>query len=177
MGNKTNKSKFLSLILRHQPELVGLKLDEHGWVNVSDLLAAVASKGITKEVLEDIVATDNKKRYKYSDDGLKIRASQGHSVNVDLGYKASTPPSVLYHGTDNKNYESIIKRGILKGSRTHVHLSADVTTAKTVGSRHGSSVWVITLNTKEMLDDGLEFFVSDNGVWLIDHVPVKYIKQ
>lgn len=170
-------SKFLSLVLRHQPGVIGLHLDESGWASVEELLQNIKTKGIDldRTALEHVVATNNKKRFALSEDGTKIRASQGHSVNVDLDYERSAPPLVLYHGTAQKNVQSILKEGVQKRSRQHVHLSKDKETAINVGSRHGKPV-VFEVNAGHMHNDGYAFYLSANGVWLTEEVPTVYLK-
>lgn len=173
-----NSSKFLSLILRHQPELIGIKLDPNGWVSVSELLTACKNKGksISLEELQFIVDTNNKKRFSFDQQKLRIRANQGHSINVDLGYEPKSPPSMLYHGTAKHHLEQILKTGILKKSRHHVHLSLSPETAKDVGKRHGVPI-VLSIQAFQMAQDGYVFYVSKNGIWLTEHVPPKYILQ
>lgn len=170
------KSKWLSKHLRHSPEKVGLKLEEGGWVLVADLLEAAKRNhmAMSCEQLEEVVADNNKQRFSFSEDGLKIRANQGHSVEVDLGLEATTPPAVLLHGTGAQNRVSILERGIEKGRRHHVHLSRDIETARQVGGRHGRP-FVFRVDAAQMHADGIQFFVSDNGVWLCDFVPPRYL--
>lgn len=167
-------SRKLSLILRHKPEVIGLNLDENGWAGVTELLRKFGQPPLSMEILEKVVATNDKKRFAFNDDKTKIRASQGHSIEVDLDLEAQIPPLVLFHGTASKNLQNIREQGLIKGSRQYVHLSADKTTAKKVGSRHGVPV-ILELKTQAMLDDGFKFYVSANGVWLIDNVPAKYL--
>jgi putative RNA 2'-phosphotransferase len=161
-------------VLRHKPETIGITLDPAGWVSIPVLLKAMAAHGrsIKRADLEQLVAEDAKTRY--SIDGNRIRANQGHSVAVDLGLEPVTPPEVLYHGTVGKFVRSISTEGINKGSRQHVHLSGDIATAKTVGGRRGVPV-VLTIDTARMLADGHKFYLSANEVWLTDHVPPQYI--
>jgi putative RNA 2'-phosphotransferase len=170
-------SKFLSLVLRHQPEKIGLKLDEAGWVAVSELMQACNAGGfpITRSLLEEVVQTNDKKRFAFSDDGLKIRASQGHSVEVELAYAPLAPPEILYHGTATRFLDSIKEQGLLKGQRHQVHLSADRETAVRVGARHGEPV-VLVITSGQMHTEGFLFYLSENRVWLTDHVPPRYIK-
>jgi putative RNA 2'-phosphotransferase len=170
-------SKFLSLVLRHQPEKIGITLDSAGWVGVRELLDALARNGspVTEAELRHVVETSDKKRFAFSEDGLRIRASQGHSVEVELGYQPATPPDVLYHGTVARFIPSIRATGLVKGQRHHVHLSRDVETAAKVGGRRGEAV-VLTVDAAGMARDGLAFYVSANGVWLTDHVPAEYIR-
>jgi putative RNA 2'-phosphotransferase len=170
-------SKFLSLVLRHQPEVIGLVPDEQGWVEVSELLQKMRVKGVAIdfETLEQVVATNDKKRFAFNGDKSRIRASQGHSIQVDLGYRENEPPDVLYHGTDRENKEAIVKEGLKKGKRHHVHLSTDRETAIKVGQRHGPP-FVFEVMAKEMHDEGYVFFVSENGVWLIESVPARFLK-
>lgn len=174
----TRISKFLSLVLRHKPETIGIQLDENGWVTVDMLLKQLGTHGhpVSKEILDHVVATNTKKRFAYNDDETKIRANQGHSVEVDLNYTPLQPPAILYHGTAERSLESIFKTGLEKKNRHHVHLSTDVSTALAVGSRYGKPV-LLTVAAGEMYTDGYNFYVSDNNVWLTDHVPVKYLKQ
>jgi len=174
---ETNRiSKFLSLVLRHQPELIGITLNEQGWVNVDELLQQAHKYGkiITLNMLNHVVETNAKKRFAFSDDKQKIRASQGHSVEVALGYEPQVPPQVLYHGTGSQSVDSILKTGLEKRSRQHVHLSADIDTAIKVGSRHGKPV-VLDVLAGEMHDKSYAFYLSANGVWLTDEVPAEYI--
>ena len=170
-------SKFLSLVLRHEPDKIGIKLDEQGWVSVAELLQQLTanSLAIDRTALQKVVDNNSKKRFAISDDGLKIRASQGHSVNIDLGYAEAIPPPVLYHGTAVKNVSAIQEKGLLKQQRHHVHLSADEATAYGVGQRHGKPV-VFRVLAGQMQEDGFVFYRSSNGVWLTDHVPANYLR-
>lgn len=169
-------SRLLSLVLRHKPEEIGISLDKNGWALVSDLLKGMAARGnkITMAELEEIVATNDKQRFSFNDNKTKIRANQGHSVKIDLDLKALVPPAVLYHGTAQKSINGIMKIGLDKMNRRHVHLSADKETALKVGSRHGKPV-ILEINSKAMHDIGHTFWQSENGVWLTDKVPVEYI--
>jgi putative RNA 2'-phosphotransferase len=170
-------SKFLSLILRHEPERVGLKLGEAGWVGVNELLQAVNANGValTLEELRHIVATSDKKRYALSEDGQQIRASQGHSVEVDLQYPPQTAPEVLYHGTATRFLDGIRKDGLQRMERHDVHLSAETKVTLQVGGRHGKPV-LLTIRAGEMHRAGFVFRCSANGVWLVDHVPPQFIE-
>ena len=168
-------SKFLSLILRHKPETVGISLDEHGWANVQELLNGMnKTTTIDMEMLEKIVAEDEKKRYSFNSDKMMIRANQGHSIQVDVELKKENPPDILWHGTGQKYVDSIDKDGLIAKSRLYVHLSTDYDMAKKVGSRHGKPV-VYLVDAGRMVKDGFEFFLSENGVWLTKHVPTEYI--
>ena len=172
-----NSSKFLSLILRHAPEKIGLALDSQGWADIGQLLALAAQHGrrLSREQLDEVVARDSKTRYAISDDGWRIRANQGHSLSaVDIGLPPSTPPAVLYHGTASRFVDAIRAGGLLPGSRNHVHLSSNHETAVAVGARHGKPV-VLTVDAAAMLAQGHVFYVSDNGVWLTPAVPVAFI--
>ncbi|SDF02398.1 RNA 2'-phosphotransferase [Chitinophaga filiformis] len=173
---KKSVSKFLSLILRHQPEVIGITLDENGWTDVDELIAKMNTSGhrISFDELEEVVETNDKQRFAFSDDYNKIRASQGHSVNISLGLDPQEPPEYLYHGTVAKFLDSIRKEGLQRMSRQHLHLSRDRETAMKVGSRRGIPV-ILNINTGAMHQDGFLFYLSDNGVWLTDHVPAKYI--
>jgi putative RNA 2'-phosphotransferase len=170
-------SKFLSLVLRHQPDRIGLKLDPAGWVSVEELLEACQSHGfpLTKSELGAVVAGSDKQRFSFSDDRLQIRANQGHSVNVDLGYQPTEPPEDLYHGTVERFLISILDGGLSKGKRHHVHLSADLDTAQKVGARRGIPV-ILRVMSGRMHRDGYLFFRSENGVWLTDKVPPEYLE-
>lgn len=167
-------SVFLSLVLRHKPEAAGITLDEHGWAEVSELLDGINATGrkIDMEMLEEIVRTDEKGRYSLK---TLIRANQGHSAPVDVELKETVPPEVLYHGTATKSLEAIRKEGIKPMNRLYVHLSKDLETATKVGARHGECV-ILKLNTKKMVEDGVKFYLSENGVWLTKYVDVKYIE-
>jgi putative RNA 2'-phosphotransferase len=171
-------SKFLSLVLRHRPERIGITLEPAGWVAVEDLLGALARHGfpVTREELGHVVAHNDKQRFAFSPGGERIRASQGHSVPVDLEYAPAVPPEILYHGTADRNLESIREKGLLKGQRHHVHLSPDRETALKVGRRYGRPV-VLRIKAGEMQREGFEFFVSANGVWLTGHVPARYLEE
>jgi putative RNA 2'-phosphotransferase len=170
---RTKISKRLSYILRHAPDSVGLTLDENGWANVHDLMTKFGSP-LSIEDLKEVVETNEKKRFAFNDDLTKIRASQGHSIEIDLAYQPTTPPEFLFHGTATRFIESIKKDGLVKGSRHHVHLSLDEVTARKVGARHGSPV-ILTLKSKEMYEAGYVFYVSENDVWLTEHVPTRFI--
>ena len=169
-------SKFLSLLLRHNPGAIGLELDGNGWANVDELIEKSSKKGKKFDLkdLKYIVKNCDKQRYTFNEDYTKIRANQGHSIKVDLDLKPSTPPEVLYHGTATRNLDSILKNGIHKSNRHHVHLSLDVGTATKVGQRHGKVV-ILQINAKQMNGDGHQFFLSKNNVWLTDFVDPKYI--
>jgi putative RNA 2'-phosphotransferase len=172
--NDTRTSKFLSLVLRHDPGRVGLTLDESGWVGVPELLDALARHGkqVSRSDLERIVRPDAKGRYDLAGD--RIRANQGHSVPVDLGLTGVVPPPLLYHGTAARVVESIRRTGIHRGARHHVHLSSDAETAVVVGSRRGQHV-VLVVDAAAMHADGHAFYRSANGVWLTDEVPARYL--
>ncbi|STR27993.1 RNA 2'-phosphotransferase [Janthinobacterium lividum] len=172
-----NTSKFLSLILRHAPEKIGLALDPQGWADIGQLLALAAQHGhrLSREQLDEVVARDSKTRYAISADGLRIRANQGHSLAaVDIGLPPATPPAMLYHGTASRFVDAIRAGGLLAGARKHVHLSSNQETAVVVGARHGKPV-VLTVDAAAMQAQGHVFYVSDNGVWLTQAVPVPFI--
>lgn len=173
--NKT--SKFISLILRHKPEMIGISLDEHGWASVSELLEGISKKQyIDMAILEKIVATDSKQRYSFNEDKTLIRANQGHSIPVDVELPVKKPPVILYHGTGEKYVSSIDEQGLVPKSRLYVHLSGDEVTAQIVGSRHGKPV-IYEIHASQMYNDGYCFYQSVNGVWLTKSVPVKYMKK
>lgn len=170
-------SIFLSLILRHKPGVIGISLDEHGWADVGELIAGVnKTRPLTMEMLEEIVRTDNKQRYSFSEDKRLIRANQGHSVKVDVELQEAEPPELLYHGTAERFVEAISKQGLLPMSRLYVHLSKDEQTAIKVGSRHGKPV-VFEVSAGQMCRDGHLFWLSVNGVWLTKNVPPEYLKR
>lgn len=169
-------SRFLSLVLRHKPEVIGITLDRAGWVDVEVLLEQLAkhNKVVTRAELERIVEEDDKKRYVLSEDGRRIKAAQGHSVDVELELKSETPPLTLYHGTVERFLPEIRKDGLRKMSRHHVHLSKDAETATSVGARRGEAI-ILQVAAKHMHNEGYKFFLTENGVWLTDHVPPQYI--
>ena len=169
-------SKFLSLILRHRPEKIGISLDENGWVDIDELIqkANANHRKLDFDVLKIIVQNNSKKRFTFNKDKTKIRANQGHSISVDLEFESKEPPATLFHGTGEKYVPSIKKEGLVKKNRNHVHLSTNIETALEVGRRHGKPV-IFEVDSKAMFDDGFDFFLSKNGVWLTDSVPVKYV--
>jgi putative RNA 2'-phosphotransferase len=172
----TKISRKLSYILRHHPDEIGLQLDEQGWGSVAYILEnlKVAGGPLSMEAIKEVVETNDKKRFAFNADCTMIRANQGHSVEVELGYSPQEPPALLFHGTASKSVQSIKNQGLVKGSRHHVHLSSDETTAKKVGQRHGVPV-ILKVKAKEMHDAGHVFFQSKNGVWLTDFVPIRFI--
>lgn len=176
MNNNRNTqiSKYLSLILRHQPESISLNLDTNGWADVGELLKKAKVK-FSLEELAEVVATNEKQRFGFNEDKSKIRANQGHSISVDLALLPQNPPAVLYHGTVAKFIRDIQQQGLKKMSRQHVHLSKDIETAKKVGNRRGIAK-ILTIRAEEMSKNGFLFFCSDNGVWLTDHVPAEFIE-
>jgi putative RNA 2'-phosphotransferase len=170
-------SKFLSLILRHEPAKFGVVLDAAGWVPVEALLSACARHGhaIDRAMLERVVAENDKKRFSFDESGERIRANQGHSVDVELGYEAAQPPDLLYHGTAVRFVDAIRAEGLKKMARHHVHLSADEVTARAVGQRHGKPA-VLVIDAAAMAAEGIAFYVSANKVWLVEHVPARFIR-
>lgn len=173
----TDISRFMSLILRHKPETIGISLDEHGWANVDELIEGIAkTREFNMDILEEVVKTDNKQRYSFNEDKTLIRANQGHSIPVDVELDEVEPPAELWHGTGEKYVESIEKMGLIPKSRLYVHLSKDSDTATNVGRRHGKPV-LYTVKTGDMFKDGYKFFLSKNGVWLTKEVPVKYLEK
>jgi putative RNA 2'-phosphotransferase len=172
----TQLSKFLSLLLRHKPETIGLVLDKEGWAAKEELIAKLHQHGhaVTVEQLIEVVTTNSKQRFAFNEDQTKIRASQGHSIEVVLNLPPALPPAILYHGTAEASVDSILINGLEKRSRQHVHLSADITTARTVGQRHGKPR-IFLVDAAGMYRDGCIFYLSDNGVWLTDMVPVQYL--
>ena len=177
MNKNNSTSKFISLILRHRPEMIGITLDEHGWANVDELLAGISrTRPLDMAGLEEIVRTDEKQRYSFNADRTKIRANQGHSVPVDVELQPVTPPALLYHGTGEKYVSSIEARGLIPKTRLYVHLSGDYDTARKVGARHGKPC-VYEVHAGRMAADGYVFYRSVNGVWLTKEVPTRYLTQ
>lgn len=173
--NLTDTSRFMSLILRHKPEAIGISLDEHGWANVDELIAGIAkSHDFNMDILEKIVSTDEKQRYSFNEDKTLIRANQGHSIPVDVELDQVEPPAELWHGTGEKYVEAIDEQGLIPKSRLYVHLSKDSDTATKVGKRHGKPILYI-VKAGEMYKDGYKFYLSKNGVWLTKEVPKKYL--
>ena len=174
---KIETSRFISLVLRHKPEVIGIKLDRHGWAKVSELIAGVnKTHPLDLKMLEEIVRTDDKQRFSFNEDKTLIRANQGHSIKVDVQLEAKIPPDILYHGTGEKYVNSIDQEGLLPKSRLYVHLSQDKETAIKVGSRHGKTV-IYEIDTQAMVKDGYIFYLSVNNVWLTKEVPIQYLKK
>ena len=168
-------SKYMSLILRHKPETIGITLDEHGWANVDELIEGISrTHECSMDILEEIVRTDEKQRYSFNEDKTLIRANQGHSIPVDVELEETQPPEELWHGTATKYEASIDEQGLIPKSRLYVHLSKDRETAVKVGQRHGKPVLYI-VKAGEMSRDGYKFYLSKNGVWLTKEVPVRYL--
>lgn len=173
----TETSRYIALILRHKPETIDIKLDEHGWARVGELIKGVSkTHPLTMEMLEKIVEIDDKQRFAFNEDKTLIRANQGHSVSVDVQLKEAVPPKILYHGTAEKYVESIERSGLLPKSRLYVHLSDNSETAIKVGSRHGNPM-VYTVDAERMSNDGYVFYRSANGVWLTKAVPIEYLEK
>ena len=171
-------SKMLSLVLRHQPQSIGIRLDNSGWVEVDVLLVAMQrhrnGKGVDREALEQVVTTNDKQRFEFSNDGTRIRARQGHSVEVELGYAPAEPPEFLFHGTPESVVPAIQKSGLKKMARHHVHLHVDGKTSREVGARRGKPVLLI-VRSQQMHQAGHLFYVTSNDVWLTDEVPPQFI--
>ncbi len=169
-------SKFLALILRHKPEAGKLSLGPEGWADVEEVLAAIQGRfgAFDRDTLDELVRTNDKQRYAFDETGTRVRANQGHSVDVDLGLQPTRPPSILYHGTAERFLPSIFQQGLVRGRRRHVHLSPDVGTALKIGSRRGGAAVVLEVLSGEMADHA--FYRSANGVWLTDHVPPRFLR-
>lgn len=179
MSELENLGKFISLILRHKPETIGLELDKNGYLPVSSLIENVntySSFELDREKLDDLVLNNSKKRYEYNEDETKIRARQGHSLSVDVDLMEKEPPSFLYHGTAERFLPDILKQGIVKKSRQFVHLSETKEVAKTVGSRHGKAL-VLTIEAQKLFQAGQKFYLSRNDVWLTNDIRPDYIKE
>lgn len=173
----TRTSRYISMILRHHPEKAGVTLDQHGWADVDALIEGVSqTHPLTRELLEEIVRTDEKQRYSFSEDGTKIRANQGHSIPVDVELTRKEPPEYLFHGTGEKYVASIDQQGLLPKGRLYVHLSSDTEIAEKVGARHGKPV-IYRVASGKMAREGFEFFLSANHVWLIRSVPAEYLEK
>lgn len=174
---RTRISKFMSLVLRHQPQTANLTLEPGGWVLIDDLLAGAAGAGVrfTREELEEVVERCDKQRFGIDPTDTKIRANQGHSTEVDLQLEPAEPPAELFHGTPNRNLSAVLRDGLFKMARHHVHLSPDTQTATRVGSRRGSPV-ILAIDAAKMRADGHIFYCSANGVWLVEHVPPQYLR-
>jgi putative RNA 2'-phosphotransferase len=195
MSKMIDISKYISLILRHKPQTIGITLDEHGWANVNELIEGISkTHEFDMETLEKIVRTDEKQRYSFNEDKTLIRANQGHSIPVDVELEEKTPPDILWHGTGEKYVASIDAQGLIPKSRLYVHLSSDTETAKKVGSRHGkcrartasasssrtahgSGTVIYEIDCRQMAADGYRFFESANHVWLTKEVPVRYLRK
>ena len=172
-------SRYISLILRHKPEVIGIALDAHGWADVDALIQGIQrtkAPAFSRELLDEIVRTDSKQRYAYNEDRTLIRANQGHSIPVDVGLAQTAPPEILWHGTGEKYTASIEKNGLISKSRLYVHLSKDMDTAINVGKRHGKPV-VYQVDAGRMAQDGYPFYLSANGVWLPREVPARFLRR
>lgn len=171
-------SKFMSLVLRHHPEAIGLTLDANGWADIEEMIACANAAGrrLTRDMVDEVVARNDKKRYTVSEDGRRIRAAQGHSIGIDLQLEPRQPPETLYHGTTEDYVKSILASGLNPGTRDHVHLSPDQETARTVGMRRGRPA-VLRIRTGEMWDAGHHFYLSENGIWLTESVPAEFIEH
>lgn len=175
--NNIQLSKFISLVLRHKPDAANVTVDEGGYVNTNELIEGILDSGryIDLELLDYIVDTDKKLRYSYNEDKSKIRANQGHSINVDLGLIELEPPNILYHGTSNKFINSIMSEGLIKKERHHVHLSSSIEEAFEVAKRRKNPI-LLRINSKDMFNNNYSFFTSKNNVWLTNNVPSKYVE-
>ena len=173
----TETSRYIALILRHKPETIDIKLDEHGWARVDELIKGVSkTRPLTMEILEKIVEIDDKQRFAFNEDKTLIRANQGHSILVDVELKEAVPPKILYRGTAEKYVALIDQSGLIPKARLYVHLSETSETAIKVGARHGKPV-VYTVDTERMTADGFKFYLSVNGVWLTKSVPLEYLEK
>jgi len=170
-------SKFLSFVLRHEPQAIGLTLDSEGWANIDALIDGAAGDGRTldRTLIENVVASSDKKRFSISPDGRSIRAVQGHSTkSVELQFEEKQPPETLYHGTATRFMDSINEQGLIPGSRHHVHLSQETTTASAVGQRYGTVV-ILQVAARQMQEQGFKFYQAENGVWLTERVPAEFL--
>ena len=176
--NTKRISKFLSLILRHKPEALPIELDGQGWADLDEIIEKMQQKGmeVDESIIQSVVANNDKQRFRLDLPNRRIRANQGHSIDIDLALDPSVPPVVLFHGTATRFIDSIMEKGLIRGSRQHVHLSLDIGTATKVGSRHGKPT-ILQVDAQAMHQQGHKFFVSENGVWLTEHVPVKFLSK
>ncbi len=172
----THISKYLSFLLRHKPESIGLKLDESGWASINELIEKSTDHKLTNDLIEIVVETNDKQRFSISTNGEMIRANQGHSISIELDLEPIEPPEFLIHGTADRFLEAILSEGLKKMNRHHVHLSESEAVAKSVGGRYGKPILLKVLTSK-MYTDGFKFYRSANNVWLVEHVPPKYIQQ
>ncbi|MEH6575689.1 MAG: RNA 2'-phosphotransferase, partial [Amphritea sp.] len=172
----TRVSKYLSYLLRHNPDAIGIRLDEKGWASIEELIEKKQGFSLSRELIEVVVETNDKQRFAISPDGARIRANQGHSLNVDLDLCSTEPPETLIHGTAERFWSSIERKGLLKGDRHHVHLTESLEVAMAVGGRYGKPV-ILKVAAQRMHDDGYKFYKSANNVWLVEHVPVSYIRK
>ena len=171
-------SRFLSLVLRHRPETIGLELDAEGWASLGELVERAGRSGreLSEDLIREVVAHNDKQRFSLSPDGRRIRANQGHSIEVELGLEPVSPPELLYHGSARRRLASILADGLQRRGRQHVHLSPDARTARRVGERHGPAV-VLVVAAGRMEAEGHTFFLSANGVWLTEHVPPGFLRE
>ncbi|WP_444935229.1 RNA 2'-phosphotransferase [Microbulbifer sp. JMSA004] len=177
MSKELNKiSKYLSFLLRHEPQAIGLEIDENGWASIQELIDKTTDFELSRNIIEVVVETNDKQRFNISNDGLSIRANQGHSIKIDLNLQLQEPPKELLHGTAARFIEAILKTGLNKRERHHVHLTESQAVAQNVGSRYGKPV-ILSIASKKMHENGYKFYKSSNNVWLVDCVPVKYIKM
>lgn len=168
-------SKYLSFILRHKPDEIGLELDDAGWGSIDELIRKTSGFELTLDLIRVVVETNDKQRFSISDDGLKIRANQGHSIEIDLGLVAIEPPDILLHGTAERSWPNIELEGLDKRNRHHVHLTESAIVANSVGARYGKPL-LLEISAKRMVDEGYSFFRSANNVWLVESVPPQYLK-
>ncbi len=176
--NTKRISKFLSLILRHKPEVLPIELDPQGWADLDEIIEKMQRKGmeVDQSIIESVVANNDKQRFRLDLDNRRIRANQGHSIDIDLALEPSVPPKQLFHGTATRFIDSIMEKGLIRGSRQHVHLSLDIVTATKVGSRHGKPT-ILKVDAETMHQKGFVFYVSENRVWLTEHVPVEFLSK
>lgn len=176
--NTKHISRFLSLVLRHKPEALPIQLDKQGWADLDEIIQKMQQKGmrVDESIIQSVVANNDKQRFRLDLPNRRIRANQGHSIAIDLALAPTRPPKVLFHGTATRFMDSILEKGLIRGSRQHVHLSLDLETAHKVGSRHGKPT-ILQVDAQAMYEKGFLFYVSENGVWLTDHVPVEYLSH
>lgn len=180
MSTQTDEvSKFLSFVLRHKPEAIGLVLEVEGWADIASLIQCAIQSGrsLDNEVIRKVVESSDKKRFLISEDGLRIRAQHGHSTqNVSVTHDEKIPPPILFHGTATRFLSSILEQGLKPCNRHYVHLSEDEQTAIQVGRRHGKPV-LLTVNASKMHRMGAKFYQAGNQLWLTEHVGPEFLTR
>jgi len=173
--NAKRLSRYFSYLLRHRPDAIGLRLDANGWASIDELIRKTSSLRLTRELVEIVVQTNDKQRFRISDDGTRIKANHGHSIQIKMDLPPSKPPVFLLHGTAERFMKSIRSKGLLKMKRHHVHLTESLSVARSVGTRHGTLV-VLKVDALKLFEAGGLFFKTPNNVWLVEHVPAEFVE-